>query len=176
MIRVLLLPAMTIMLTGAFIPSSPDLGTAEAVCRPGETGPALMIEVAGLKDHAGRLKVEVYPGNDEDFLSDDNKLLMAGKLFRRVEEAMPGDHNPHVCVRLPAPGRVAVSVLHDRDSNHRFNWQHDGAGFSDNPHLGFSKPRADAVAFYAGAGVTPVRIVMNYRNGFLSFGPLSNPK
>ena len=176
MIRILLLPAMLIMLTAAFIPSSPDLGTAEAVCRAGETGPALMIEIAGLKDHVGRLKVEVYPANEDDFLADDNKLLMAGKLFRRVEGPVPGERSPHICVRLPAPGRVAVTVLHDRDSNHRFNWQHDGIGFSNNPRLGFSKPRADTVAINIGPGVTPVRVVMNYRNGLLSFGPIAGSR
>jgi len=172
MIRILLLPAMFIMLTAAFIPSSPDLGTAGAVCRPGEVGPALMIEVAGLKDHQGILKVEVYPGYEGDFLADDNKLLMAGKTFRRIETPVPAEHTPHVCIRLPGPGRIAVSVLHDRDSNHRFNWQHDGAGFSNNPRLGFSEPSAKSVAFNAGPGITPVRVVMNYRNGLLSFGPL----
>ncbi|WP_428333542.1 DUF2141 domain-containing protein [Novosphingobium sp.] len=171
MIRVLLLPAF-LLLTAAFIPSSPDLGTAEAACRAGEAGPALMIEVVGLKDHTGRLKIEVYPGTEEDFLADDNKLVMAGKLFRRIDVPVPPEHDPHICVRLPAPGRVAVSVLHDRDSNHRFNWQHDGAGFSNNPHLGYSKPRAETVSFYAGPRVTPVRVVMNYRVGLLSFGPI----
>ncbi len=175
MIRVLLLPAMFFLLTAAFIPSSPELGTAEAVCRPGETGPALMVEIAGLKDHTGRLKIEVYPGTEDDFLADDNKLLMAGKVFRRVDEPMPAG-TPHVCVRLPGPGRVAVSVLHDRDSNHRFNWQHDGAGFSENPHLGFSKPSAKSVAFYAGPGITPVRVIMNYRTGLLSFGPIAGAR
>ena len=173
MIRMLVLPAMLIMLTAAFIPSSPELGTADAVCRPGETGPALMIEIVGLKDHQGRLKVEVYPGVAGEFLADDNKLLMAGKTFRRVEGPVPAERTPHVCIRLPAPGRIAVTVLHDRDSNHRFNWQHDGVGFSNNPRLGFTEPTARSVAFDAGPGVTPVRVVMNYRNGVLSFGPIA---
>jgi uncharacterized protein (DUF2141 family) len=176
MIQTVLLSATLPLLTAAFIPSSPELGRAEAQCHPDERGPALMIEIDGLKDRAGWLKVEVYPGNDADFLEDDNKLIMAGKTFRRVEEAVPADHVAHVCVRIPGPGRYAVSVLHDRDSNHRFNWQRDGVAFSDNPKLGWSKPKADTVAFNAGPGITPLRIVMNYRNGLFSFGPIAGGK
>ena len=173
MIRVLLLAAAFPLMTAAFVPSSPELGTAEAQCHPGESGPALMVEVVGLKDRVGKLKVEVYPGFEGDWLEDDNKLINAGKTFRRVEGPVPSERNPHVCVRLPGAGRYGVLVLHDRDSNHRFNYQHDGIGFSRNPGLHLSQPRAAAVAINAGGGVTPLRVVMNYRNGLLSFGPIA---
>jgi uncharacterized protein (DUF2141 family) len=162
--------------SAAFVPSSPELGTAEAQCRPGESGAELMVEVIGLKDHVGKLKVEVYPGVEGDFLEDDNKLINAGKTFRRVEGPVPPEAVPHVCVRLPGPGRYAVMVLHDRDSNHRFNWQHDGVGFSRNPHLGWTKPKADTVAITVGNGVTPLRVVMNYRIGLFSFGPIAGSR
>lgn len=155
---------------------SPELGTAGAPCRAGETGPALMVEVVGLKDRVGMLKVEVYPGVEGDFLLPDYKLVMAGKTFRRIEGPVPAEPVPHVCIRVPAPGRYGVLVLHDRDSNHRFNWQHDGVGFSRNPRLGLSKPGASEVAFDAGGGVTPLRVVMNYRNGLLSFGPIAGKR
>ncbi len=175
MIRPLLLAAALVLTTGAFIPSGPDLGKAEGQCRAGEAGPALMVEVVGMKDRDGALKVEVYPAVEGDFLADDNILLMAGKTFRRVEIAVPAGI-PRVCVRVPGPGRYGVSVLHDRDRNHRFNWQRDGVGFSANPHLGFSKPRAASVAITAGGGITPLRVVMNYRTGLFSFGPIAgNP-
>jgi uncharacterized protein (DUF2141 family) len=101
---------------------------------------------------------------------------MAGKVFRRVEGAVPADHIPHICVRLPGPGRIGVLVLHDRDSNHHFNYQRDGIGFSRNPSLGLSQPRAESVAINVGPGVTPVRVVMNYRNGLLSFGPIKGER
>jgi uncharacterized protein (DUF2141 family) len=172
MIRPLVLAAVLPLMTAAFIPSSPSLGTAEAQCRPGEPGPELIVEVVGLKDHLGKLKVEVYPGFEGEWLEDDNKLVMAGKTFRRVEGPVPGEAVPRVCVRLPGPGRIGVLVLHDRDSNHRFNYQRDGIGFSRNPALGLSQPRASAVAINVGPGVTTLRVVMNYRTGILSFGPL----
>jgi len=102
----------------------------------------------------------------------DNLLIMAGKTFRRVEVPVPSSPVPRLCVRLPGPGRDAVTVLHDTDGNRKFNWTHDGIGFSANPKLGWSKPKAAAVATSAGAGLTSLRIVMNYRNGLMSVGPI----
>lgn len=155
----------------AMIPSTPDLGKAEAQCRPNERGPAFDVEVAGLKDRSGKLKLEVYPANDKDFLADDNVLIMAGKTFRRVEIPVPAGGAPKLCVRLPGPGTYAVSLLHDRDGDRKFNWRVDGIGFSGNPKLGWGKPSARSVATVAGSGLTPLRIVMNYRSG-LGVAPL----
>ncbi len=73
------------LMAAAMIPSSPDLGKAEGRCRPGEPGPALLVNVEGLKDRKGNLKLEVYPADDRDFLQDDNVLVSRGKVFRRVE-------------------------------------------------------------------------------------------
>lgn len=154
------------LLVAAHIPSSPDLGKAEAECRPGEAGPAFMVTVDGLKDRKGNLKLEVYPATDDDFLADDNILLMAGKTFRRVEVPVPATPSPKLCVRLPGPGTYTVMLLHDRDTNRKFGWRVDGVGFSSNPKLGWGKPKADAVKVAAGSGITPLTIVMNYQRGF----------
>ena len=156
--------------------STPDLGKTEAQCRPGETGPAFMVDVIGLKDWKGRLKLEVYPANDGDFLADDNILISAGKTFRRVELLVPNERMPKLCVRLPGPGRYAVTLLHDRNTDRKFNFTIDGIGFSANPRLGLSKPKSAAVAATAGNALTPLRIVLNYRTGLLSFGPLKKPR
>lgn len=155
----------------ATIPSTPDLGKAEGQCRAGERGPAFEVEVEGLKDRAGKLKLEVYPANEKDFLADDNVLIMAGKTFRRVEVPVPASGTPKLCVRLPGPGTYAVSLLHDRDNDRKFNWRIDGIGFSRNPKLGWGKPNVRNVATAAGSGLTPLRIVMNYRSG-LGVAPL----
>ncbi|BEU99800.1 DUF2141 domain-containing protein [Novosphingobium olei] len=181
-IRPLFLAAAPALLAAAAAPlllgngplrSTPDLGKAEGQCRPGESGPSFMVEVVGLKDHTGSLKLEVYPDNDNDFLADDNVLIMAGKTFRRVEVATPSAAVPRLCVRLPGPGTYAVTLLHDRDGNRKFNWTRDGIGFSGNPKLGWSKPKARSVAAQAGNGPTPLRIVLNYRNGLASVGPIT---
>ncbi|AZI36625.1 hypothetical protein NT2_05_01980 [Caenibius tardaugens NBRC 16725] len=156
----------------AALQSTPDLGKAEGRCRANETGPAFLVEVGGLKDRKGQLKLEVYPANDKDFLQDDNILIMEHKVFRRVEVPVPARGPVQLCIRIPGPGTYAVSLLHDRDSNRKFGLSVDGIGFSNNPRLGMSKPKAAAVAISAGSTLTHVRIVMNYRSGLVSFSPL----
>lgn len=169
--RVLFSLAAAVWLVAATIPSSPDLGTAEAKCRPNERGPSFIVNVQGLRDRSGRLKLEVYPANDADFLQDDNVLVAAGKTFRRVEQAIPPSGPVQLCVRVPAAGRYAVSLLHDRDSNRKFGWRIDGIGFAGNPKLGWSKPKAATASAVARAGPTTIDIVMNYRRG-LGMRPL----
>lgn len=151
--------------------SSPELGKAEGQCRPGESGPALLVDVQGLKDRAGRLKLEVYPSNDADFLQDDNILLYHGKTFRRVEEDVPKAGPVSLCIRVPGPGPYSVMLLHDRDSNHKFNLRSDGLGFGGNPGLGWHKPKAAAARVMAGNGPTRIGIVLNYFYG-LGMAPI----
>lgn len=164
--------AYALLLLGSHIRSSPDLGKAEGQCRPGESGPAFIVEVAGLKDRQGLLKLELYPANDNDFLQDDNVLLNAGKTFRRVEIPVPPAGPVEMCIRAPAPGLYALSLLHDRDSNHKFALSVDGIGFAGNPRLGWFKPKARSASAWASGGLTRIRIVMNYRHGLFSFRPL----
>lgn len=160
------------LLTAAYLPSTPDLGKAEGQCRPNEQGPALIITAVGIKDRSGNLKLEVYPSNDKDFLEDDNILIMAGKTFRRVEVPVPATGPVTACVRIPGPGTYGVSLLHDRDSNRKFGWTIDGIGFSGNPKLGWSKPKAEKTRLtVTGSGLTQVSIVLNYRHG-LGVAPL----
>ncbi len=160
-------------LLAASIPSTPDLGKAEGRCRAGESGPSFLVTVDGLKDRVGRLKLEVYPANDSDFLADDNVLVGAGKTFRRVEVNVPANGTPILCVRLPGPGTYGVSLLHDRDMNHKFGWRTDGIGFAGNPKLGWGKPSARSASATAGNAPTPITIVLNYRRG-LGMRPLKD--
>ena len=109
-----------LLAAGPALRSTPDLGKAEGRCRAGESGPALMVEAVGMKDRTGKMKLEVYPANDQDFLADDNVLVAAGKTFRRVEVDTPDSGPVVLCVRIPGPGTYAVTLLHDRDSNRKF--------------------------------------------------------
>lgn len=166
-----LLPAAAV----AQVPSSPSLGIAEGRCRPGESGPALTITVAGLKDRKGTVKAELYPANDNDFLQDDNILINQGKTFRRVVMDVPESGPVVLCLRAPAAGTYGLSLLHDRDRDRRFNksWDGDGVGFGANPSgQGPFKPRISVGRVTVGNGPTPVTIRMMYRNGLLSVGPL----
>lgn len=171
----LLLPSLSLLLATpqAAIPSTPDLGQAEGRCRAHETGPAFLVSVAGLRDRRGKLKLEVYPANDEDFLADDNVLISAGKTFRRVEVPVPASATPELCVRVPRPGRYSVVVLHDRNENRRFNWRVDGIGFAGDPRLGLGQPDAAEASAVAGSGRTRITVTMNYLRG-LRMRPLRN--
>ena len=169
----LLILAMPLLLAaGPALKSSPDLGKAEGRCRPGESGPALLVEATGLKDRTGNMKLEIYPANEQDFLADDNLLVAAGKTFRRVEVPVPQSGPVVLCVRTPGPGTYAVSVLHDRNSDRRFGWKIDGIGFSGNPKLGWGKPKASQSSVRVnGGGVSRIAVVMNYKSG-LGVAPL----
>ena len=171
--RLVLIAAVPLLLAaGPALQSSPDLGKAEGRCRPGEGGPALLVEPIGLKDRSGQIKLEVYPANDQDFLADDNVLIAAGKIFRRVEIATPQSGDVVLCVRLPGPGTYGVAVLHDRNMDRRFSWKIDGIGFSSNPKLGWSKPKASSARVVVnGGGVSKISVVMNYKSG-LGVAPL----
>ena len=153
------------LLTAATIPSTPDLGKAEGRCRSDEPGPAFIVNVAGLRDRTGRLKLEVYPATDEDFLADDNVLVAAGKTFRRVEVPVPASGPAELCVRVPRAGRYGVVVLHDRNGDRRFNWRVDGIGFAGNPRLGLAQPDVEEASAVASSRRTSITIVMNYLRG-----------
>ena len=162
-----------LLLAAAAVPSSPNLGIAEGRCRPNEPGPAFMVNVQGLYDRQGRIKVEVYPSNNQDFLADDNVLINAGKVFRRVDVPTPAQGPVQLCIRIPQAGAYSLMVLHDRDSNHRFGLHGDGVGFGGNPRLGLSRPSAAATRVVAGPRITPINVVINYRRG-MAFRPLGH--
>jgi uncharacterized protein (DUF2141 family) len=157
----------------ADVPPSPSLGTVEGHCRPNEAGPAFMLTIVGLKDRAGLMKVELYPADDDDFLSDDNVLVNNGKVFRRVEIPVPPTGPVLLCIRAPKAGAYGLSLLHDRDSNRKLGLSIDGVGFPGNPaSLGPSKPRIAMGRAVVGNGLTPLTIRLLYRRGLFSFGPI----
>ena len=170
--RLLICIATPLLMANGPLKSTPTLGKAEAACRANETGPALLIDVQGLKDRQGLLRAELYSANDTDFLADDNILIQQGKTFRRVDINIPATGTPTLCMRIPAAGRYSLSLLHDRDRNLKFNLWSDGIGFAGNPKLGRSKPKATAATLTAGTGMTRISITLNYLRGF-SMRPLA---
>jgi uncharacterized protein (DUF2141 family) len=73
---------------------------------------------------------------------------------------------------VPKPGVYDLSLLHDRDDNHKFSLSVDGIGFSSNPKLGWSKPKASQARVVAGSGITSTQIILNYRKSLFAFGPV----
>ncbi len=169
---ILLTVALLAVTPSATLASTPALGTEAARCRPHEPGPAILVTVDGLKDRVGKLRAEIYPAVDGEFLADDNVLVAQGKTFRRAVIAVPPTGPAQLCLRVPAAGTYALSVVHARSGGHGFSLLHDGIGFASNPRLGHSKPDADQARVVAHAGITPTTVVMNYRSGLFSFAPI----
>ena len=148
------------------VPPKPERGRAGADCRAGEPGPALAVDVLGMKDRRGALYLELYPDNDRDFLAADKDLIAQGKPFRRVPLApIPAGH-VELCIRAPETGRYALIVLHDRDGDGKFGVWSDGIGFPGRAGALHGRPSAHAAAIEIGPGVGTVRVILAYRRGF----------
>ena len=171
MIRACVALATVAMLAGSA--GAQVLGSDAAACRPGE-GPAIAVEVTGLKDRTGELKLELYPGEEADFLKGDRVLIAAGKTFRRVVVPTPVKGTPMLCIRAPRPGHYALLLTHNRDGKNKFSFWTDGAGFASNTKLGRSRPKVEQALVEVGAGVTTVRITVQYLRGLGGFGPVTS--
>jgi len=146
------------------------LGSDAAACNPGG-GPAILAQIAGLKDRKGRIKLELYPAEEGDFLADDSVLLAAGKTFRRVWTTIPASGPVAVCIRVPRPGRYALFVTHDRDGKNKFNFFADGAGFPGPGKLGMSRPKLQRALVDVGPGTADRVVQMQYLHGLGGFSP-----
>lgn len=140
------------------------LGPEAAACRPGATGTAALVTVHGFKDREGQLRIQNYTGLKGEYLE-------SGKYLRRHDVPMTASGDMTVCLTLPGPGSYVIVAMHDRDTDGKLDFWSDGIGFSNNPRLRLAKPAAADTVIPFGPGVTPVRIVMNYRRG-LSVRPL----
>jgi uncharacterized protein (DUF2141 family) len=135
-------------------------------------GVKLYVNVEGLKDRTGRLKLELYPANETDFLRDDTSLKTEGKQFRRVWSTMPSAGPVRLCIRAPSPGIWAVLFTHDRDGKNKFNFWRDGAGFPSNQRLGRSRPKVRQAMVNIAPGGGQIDITAQYLKGLGGFGPL----
>lgn len=134
--------------------------------------PAALVEVRGLKDRAGRIRIEVYSDAPGEFLASRKLLQAAGKFFAREEIDVPVAGEPRICVSLPAAGRYTMAVLHDRNADGKLNVFSDGYGFPGNPKLGLDKPPAAKAMFVVSDVTERLEIIMNYWNG-LGASPIS---
>ncbi|MGN6819847.1 MAG: DUF2141 domain-containing protein [Sphingomonas sp.] len=147
-----------------------QIGQDAELCRAGR-GPAIQVNVQGLKDRTGELWLELYPASRSDFLRDDTDLIAEGKTFRRTRSRLPTTGSVEICVRVPRPGHYALMLRHNRVERDRFSVWSDGAGVPANQPLGRSKPTLDQAVVTAGAGITVVPIKMQDLRGF-GFSPL----
>lgn len=125
-------------------------------CAAGK-GPAVLVNVRGVKETAGRIRVQSYPANSSAWLAK-------GRWLHRVESrANAGSMS--FCVPVPAEGKYGIAVRHDINGNGKTDISKDGGGFSNNPSisiLNLGKPSVNKVAFQAGPGVTRITINLKY--------------
>ncbi|GGI67145.1 hypothetical protein GCM10007973_00350 [Polymorphobacter multimanifer] len=139
------------------------LGTDAAACAPnttgaGASGPAVLVTVIGFKNRDGRLRVQFYPDEQEDYLG-------SGKYIRRQEVPVTASGNMQVCITVPRPGSYVMVALHDRNEDGKLNVWSDGIGFSNNPRIPLGKPPLEKTRFTAGPGITRIDVVLNYMQG-----------
>jgi uncharacterized protein (DUF2141 family) len=120
-------------------------------------GPAIQVNVRGIKSSSGKIRVQNYPATSSAWLAK-------GKWLHRIEsKASAGGLN--FCVPLSASGKYAIAVRHDKNGNGKTDISSDGGGFSNNPSinvLNLGKPSVSKVSFSAGSGVTTITINMKY--------------
>lgn len=149
------------------------IGEDAAACAAGNV-PALRVNVAGIKDRTGRLKLELYPAVEGDYLRDDHALIGEGKLFHRSFAPTPQSGPIVLCIKAPKPGRYALFLTHDRDGVNKFNIWKDGAGVPSNRKLGRGKPKLSDGIVTVGPGATTITIQMQYLRGLSGFSPSGN--
>lgn len=146
------------------------IGSDAAACDQHE-GPAIRVEVTGLKDRKGRLKLELYPATEEDFLKNDTALIAEGKTFRRVWADTPTAGPVAICIKVPRPGRYALFFTHDRDNKNKFNFWADGGGVPGNVRMGRARPKLETAVVDVTDGVITTHIRTQYLRGLGGFAP-----
>lgn len=128
--------------------------------------PRVVVGVTGFKSRVGTLRVQLYG-------SEPNNFLKRGAWLRRADVPVAPSGALRICFALPEVGHYAVAVRHDSNANGKSDWN-DGGGFSGNPKLSLFrlKPSYRQIGFEADAGMTMLRIVLNYRQG-LSIRPVN---
>lgn len=139
----------------AAIPDNPVAPIDPDARCPKDTENKLIVTVVGMKDARGKLRVELYPDDENTFLK---------KPISRVAIKAHG-RDVSVCLPKPSPGLYAIVVLHDRNQNGHVNVFSDGFGFSNNPRLGLGVPKLDKVIFATQPGVQHKTVVLNYMHG-----------
>lgn len=119
--------------------------------------PAIRVNVTGIKEARGNMRVQLYRGIKPDW-------LVSGRWISRIEvPARAG--NMSFCLPVPLPGTYAVAVRHDLNGNGSTDIFSDGGGMSNNPSVNvfnLGRPSYKRVAFEVGKGVETINIQMRY--------------
>ncbi len=133
-----------------------EIGNDLSRCSAGK-GPAVLVNVRGVKQSAGKIRVQSYPATGSAWLAK-------GSWLHRIESRANAG-NMSFCVPVPAEGKYGIAVRHDLNANGKTDIRNDGGGFSNNPSINIfnlGKPSVSKVAFQAGPGVTRITINLKY--------------
>lgn len=143
-------------LSSGAVASGQEIGNDMARCASGK-GPAVLVNVRGVKASAGKVRVQSYPATGSAWLAK-------GAWLHRIESRADAG-NMSFCVPVPAEGKYGIAVRHDVNGNGKTDLSKDGGGFSNNPSISIfnlGKPSVGKVAFQAGPGVTRITVNLKY--------------
>ncbi len=163
-----------VLLPGVAHAAGARIGGQDAAACIDADGPAVQANISGLKDRTGRIKLELYPATEDDFLRDDTKLVNEGKTFHRVWATMPKTGAVVLCIKVPKPGTYALFFTHDRDGKNKFNFWKDGGGVPSNIRIGAAKPKLATATIEVGPGITVSNIRAQYLRGLSGLGPIKS--
>jgi uncharacterized protein (DUF2141 family) len=150
-----------VTMVGLALVSGPSVANQElnndmSRCAPGN-GPAVLVQIRGVKESSGKVRVQSYP-------AIPGAWLAKGRWLHRVESSA-NEGSMNICIPVPAEGKYGIAVRHDRNGNGKTDISQDGGGFSNNPSisiLNLGRPSVDKVAFQAGPGVTRITVNLKY--------------
>ena len=147
-----------VAVAGAALADPRETRPGDQTCAKGGA-PAVLVHVTGLKNGAGKVRVQAYGPGAADYLKK-------GEWAARVDVPLGGRRSVDVCLPLPAAGQYSLAVRHDANANKKSDWN-DGAGFSRNPRLSLlgGRPSFGQTAVAVPRGPARVHVVMNYRSG-----------
>ncbi len=142
----------------AAAPAGSDAGR----CAPG-AGPAFLVQITGLKNRQGTVRVRLFGGSPDSYFDRERALV-------RIQIPTPPGEPVHVCVPVPRPGTYALDVRHDVNGDDRTDMA-DGGGTSGNPRPSMwavitrKKPSPTVTQVTIASGVRVVPITMLYMRG-----------
>lgn len=120
-------------------------------------GPAIRVNVTGVRTATGVVRVQLYRGTEEDWLE-------SGRWIYRME-APARSGNMSFCMPVPRAGTYGVAVRHDVNGNGRTDISSDGGAMSNNPSLNIfnlGKPSYRRTRFDVGNEVVTLNLNMRY--------------
>ena len=147
---------LTVPVSMALASSGQEISNNLNKCRPGN-GPAVLVNLQGVKEASGNIRVQSYRGTQSEWLKK-------GAWLKRIE--VPAQRgNMMFCVPIAESGTYAIAVRHDVNGNGKTDISTDGGGMSNNPSINIfnlGKPSYKKTAISVGEDVKTITIRMKY--------------